>query len=113
MSSCLCNAARPGRRIDPHIYDWPREDADHEFAELPLLDWRAGPAGVERGAVAGRGLHPLEKRRLVTAHVENGHSVIVSKVPLRRVVAVHGKNRKVGKQQAPIIGHSKSGLILG
>jgi hypothetical protein len=32
------------RRIDPHIYDWPREDADHEFAELPLLDWRAGPA---------------------------------------------------------------------
>jgi hypothetical protein len=26
------------------------------------------------GAVAGRGLHPLEKRRLVTAHVEEGHS---------------------------------------
>jgi len=27
------------------------------------------------GAVAGWGLHPLEKRRLVTAHVENGHCV--------------------------------------
>src|SRR5215467_14012837 len=27
------------------------------------------------GAVAGRGLHPLEKRRLVTAHVESGHSL--------------------------------------
>src|SRR4249920_1979291 len=25
------------------------------------------------GAVAGWGLHPLEKRRLVTAHVERGH----------------------------------------
>jgi hypothetical protein len=25
------------------------------------------------GAGAGRGLHPLEKRRLVTAHVESGH----------------------------------------
>src|SRR5882672_11525439 len=25
------------------------------------------------GAVAGWGLHPLEKRRLVTAHVEGGH----------------------------------------
>src|SRR6266481_3476491 len=26
------------------------------------------------GAVAGRGLHPLEKRRLVTAHVGSGRS---------------------------------------
>ena len=26
------------------------------------------------GAIAGRGLHPLEKRRLVTAHVDSGHS---------------------------------------
>src|SRR5947207_16005875 len=25
------------------------------------------------GAVAGWGLHPLEKRRLVTAHVDSGH----------------------------------------
>src|SRR4051812_20902942 len=28
------------------------------------------------GAVAGWGLHPLEKRRLVTAHVESGGSMI-------------------------------------
>src|SRR6267142_7124456 len=28
------------------------------------------------GAVAGRGLHPLETRRLVTAHVEFGHSAV-------------------------------------
>jgi hypothetical protein len=26
------------------------------------------------GAVAGRGLHPLDKRRLVTAHVDFGRS---------------------------------------
>ena len=38
--------------------------------EIPCL-LRLLPAA---GAVAGRGLHPLEKRRLVTAHVESGHS---------------------------------------
>jgi hypothetical protein len=27
------------------------------------------------GAVAGRGLHPLDKRRLVTAHVGSRHPV--------------------------------------
>src|SRR5271167_4942059 len=30
------------------------------------------PRLLPAGAFAGRGLHPLEKRRLVTAHVENG-----------------------------------------
>jgi len=30
--------------------------------------------GLPAGAIAGWALHPLEKRRLVTAHVENGHS---------------------------------------
>ena len=39
------------RRIDPHIYDWPKEDAEHEFAELPILDWRSGPANEVREAV--------------------------------------------------------------
>ena len=32
------------------------------------------PRLLPAGAVAGRGLHPLEKRRLVTAHVESGPS---------------------------------------
>ena len=32
------------------------------------------PRLLPAGAVAGRGLHPLEKRRLVTAHVVSGHS---------------------------------------
>jgi single-strand DNA-binding protein len=31
------------------------------------------PRLLPAGAVAGRGLHPLEKRRLVTAHAESGH----------------------------------------
>src|SRR5271166_4104078 len=32
------------------------------------------PRLLPAGAVAGRSLHPLEKRRLVTAHVVCGHS---------------------------------------
>jgi hypothetical protein len=34
------------------------------------------PRLLPAGAVAGRGLHPLEKRRLVTAHVEYGHTAV-------------------------------------
>jgi hypothetical protein len=49
------------RRIDPHIYDWPREDADHEFAELPLLDWRAGPANEVRYEVISEFNDVVEK----------------------------------------------------
>jgi len=39
------------RRLDPHLYEWPRADAGHEFAELPFLDWRSGPAQSVRSAV--------------------------------------------------------------
>jgi hypothetical protein len=39
------------RRLDPHIYEWPKPDADHELAELPLLDWRSGSAFDVRAAV--------------------------------------------------------------
>jgi len=39
------------RRLDPHIYDWPNPDADHELAELPLLDWRSGASKDVRDAV--------------------------------------------------------------
>src|SRR4029077_16836886 len=41
------------------------------------------------GAVAGWGLHPLEKRRLVTAHVETGPS------PMRAPTAREGPNRPI------------------
>jgi hypothetical protein len=36
------------------------------------------PRLLPAGAVAGRGLHPLEKRRLVTAHVDSGPSGLMS-----------------------------------
>jgi hypothetical protein len=39
------------RRLDPHIYDWPNPDADHELAQLPILDWRSGSATDVRNAV--------------------------------------------------------------
>lgn len=39
------------RRLDPHIYDWPNPDADHELAQLPILDWRSGSAIDVRDAV--------------------------------------------------------------
>lgn len=44
-----CDSQR--RRLDPHIYDWPDPDADHELAELPILDWRSGSATHVRDAV--------------------------------------------------------------
>jgi hypothetical protein len=32
------------RRLDPHIYGWPAVGSDDPVADLPLLDWTAGPA---------------------------------------------------------------------
>lgn len=39
------------RRLDPHIYDWPNPDADHELAQIPILDWSSGSAIDVRDAV--------------------------------------------------------------
>lgn len=40
------------RNIDPHIFDWPEWDTDDPLADLPILDWSAGPAQDVRSAVA-------------------------------------------------------------
>ena len=64
------------RRIDPHIYDWPKPDADHELAQLPILDWHSGSAVEVRGAV----LHEFEqlqaalqrKPRILLRHTVTG-----------------------------------------
>lgn len=32
------------RKLDPHIYDWPRIDTTDRAANLPVLDWESGPA---------------------------------------------------------------------
>src|SRR5262249_60028088 len=45
------------------------------------------------GAVAGWGLHPLEKRRLVTAHVETGPSHLLRFVQLMTQTRLFGPPR--------------------
>ncbi|MGV4791805.1 ABC-three component system protein [Rhizobium sp. F40D2] len=32
------------RKLDPHIYNWPRGNSDDPIADLPLLGWDAGPS---------------------------------------------------------------------
>jgi NAD(P)-binding Rossmann-like domain len=62
------------RRLDPHIYDWPGPDADHELAQLPILDWRSASAVNVREAV----LREFGEVRRVTGarlSVFEGHSV--------------------------------------
>ena len=34
------------RYLHPHIYDWPAEHSMNSRAGLPILDWKAGPAGA-------------------------------------------------------------------
>lgn len=62
------------RRLDPHIYDWPALEADHELAQLPILDWRSGPAMVVREAVLREfdEIRPVVGDRL---EVRTGHLV--------------------------------------
>lgn len=40
------------RNLDPHIFDWPEWDTDDPLADLPILDWTAGPAQDVRANVA-------------------------------------------------------------
>ncbi|WP_022976824.1 ABC-three component system protein [Nevskia ramosa] len=40
------------RRLDPHIYGWPNVTSDDSIADLPLLDWKSGPARDVRNDVA-------------------------------------------------------------
>jgi len=66
-----------------------------------LLRW------LPAGAVAGWGLHPLEKRRLVTAHAESRHcaGVGASLEPLRPVWLAplpHSYNRRRASRPSPI-----------
>jgi hypothetical protein len=39
------------RSLDPHIYDWPSQGANQSNAELPLLDWQAGPVKEVRASI--------------------------------------------------------------
>jgi hypothetical protein len=39
------------RNLHPHIYEWPRQGASEEWADLPYLDWKAGTADSVATAV--------------------------------------------------------------
>ncbi|MDO8405169.1 MAG: hypothetical protein Q7T27_16905 [Pseudomonas sp.] len=58
------------RNIDPHIFDWPEWDTDDPLADLPILDWTAGPAQGVRNAVVSEfermvgALSPRLKKRM-------------------------------------------------
>ena len=39
------------RNLDPHLYDWPADDAVHPISDLPILDWRSDSAQVVRNEV--------------------------------------------------------------
>src|SRR5262252_466217 len=54
------------------------------------------------GAIAGWGLHPLEKRRLVTAHVETGHCVSCGRRPYLRSHWHHRLARTTGDPETAI-----------
>jgi len=45
-------SATARRRLDPHIFDWPEWDTNDPAADLPILDWSAGPAREVRKDVA-------------------------------------------------------------
>ena len=39
------------RKLDPHIYDWPKIDTTDRAANLPVLDWESGPSKQVRADV--------------------------------------------------------------
>src|SRR2546428_13583163 len=75
-SACTSTFSRIARRSRTLR---PAHSRGHQFRDrYPGASDISSPPCLPRllpaGAVAGRGLHPLEKRRLVTAHVEMRHS---------------------------------------
>src|ERR1700716_3353277 len=65
-------ALRPAHSRSHQIRD--RYPGASDISSPPCL-----PRLLPAGAIAGWALHPLEKRRLVTAHVVSGHSDVVRK----------------------------------
>src|SRR6202011_5983778 len=73
-SACTSTFSRIARRL---LTLRPAHSRGHQFRDrYPGASDISSPPCLPRllpaGAVAGRGLHPLEKRRLVTAHVDSG-----------------------------------------
>src|SRR5262249_27331009 len=79
-SACTSTFSRIARRL---LALRPAHSRGHQFRDrYPGASDISSPPCLPRllpaGAVAGRGLHPLDKRRLVTAHVDSGHSMTSS-----------------------------------
>jgi hypothetical protein len=76
-ADCLLPLQRDSRRrrLDPHIYEWPKPDTEHELAQLPLLDWRSGSAVEVRDAVLREfaEIQASVEQRLI---VQNRHEII-------------------------------------
>src|SRR6516164_10813059 len=76
-SACTLTFSRIARRL---LTLRPAHSRGHQFRDrYPGASDISSPSCLPRllpaGAVAGRGLHPLDKRRLVTAHVGSCHSL--------------------------------------
>src|SRR5262249_25830206 len=76
-SACTSTFSRIARRL---LALRPAHSRGHQFRDrYPGASDISSPPCLPRllpaGAVAGRGLHPLDKRRLVTAHVGSDHSI--------------------------------------
>src|SRR5215472_11802300 len=83
-SACTSTFSRIARRL---LALRPAHSRGHQFRDrYPGASDISSPPCLPRllpaGAVAGRGLHPLDKRRLVTAHVESCPSPSLSEVAL-------------------------------
>src|SRR5215831_12497348 len=77
-SACISTFSRIARRL---LALRPAHSRGHQFRDrYPGASDISSPPCLPRllpaGAVAGRGLHPLDKRRLVTAHVGSCHSYL-------------------------------------
>src|SRR5438128_5631066 len=71
-------ALRPAHSRSHQIRD--RYPGASDISSPPCL-----PRLLPAGAIAGWALHPLEKRRLVTAHVESGHQMDPPVLPYLRL----------------------------
>ena len=79
------------RKLDPHIYNWPSDDAIDEIANLPILDWEAGSARDVRSDVilgfedvVNRTNQRIRKRtsEVVKKICHTGHAFEISYLPL-------------------------------
>lgn len=69
QSMLSLQSATARRKLDPHIYDWPKIDTTDRAANLPVLDWESGPSRHVRLDVVTQfdqiaGLRPQLDRRL-------------------------------------------------